>query len=159
MKYLKLISLMAILAFAFSSIHAQASYRIAASDQAGVLLDTLVSADTSIYVLPRNITSIGQLTWEYQVVDTTAGNGVTGTYLIQGRIHSSAAWGPVSNGNLPTVPVSPGKGTGAGVLIATVTNTALYQYRLIAINSGAGKSHSNRVYAYWLPVPLPLSND
>lgn len=162
MKYLKLISLMAIITFAFSSIHAQASYKISARANGG-LLDTLGGAgggaDTAIYLLPRNITSIGQLSWEYQVVDTTLGTGVTGTYLIQTRINSSAAWAPLSNGNLPTTKVSPGTGTAAGVLLVTVTNTAGYQYRLVAINSGAGKAHSNRVFAYWLPVPLPLSND
>lgn len=156
MKYL--ISLVAILVFSLSA-YSQNSYKIAAANQNGVLLDTLVAADTSIYVLPRNITSVGQLTWEYQVVDTTGGFGVTGTYLVQKRISSSAAWGAHSNGNLPTSKVSTATGTAAGVVFATVTNTDAYQYRFVAINAGVGKNHSNRVYAYWLPNALPLSND
>lgn len=156
---LKSFVLIAVLAFVSQAAFSQGlSYRLSARTDAG-LLDTLVEADTSIYTFPTSLKTIGTLSFEYVVVDTTAGFGVTGTYLIQKRANSSANWAPHSNGNLPTTKVSPAKGSSAGTLWVSVQNTDGYQYRFVAINSGSGKNHSNRVFAYWLPVRIPLSND
>lgn len=155
---LSALALVLMVSLCYETGEAQVRYQIPAADQSGVLLDTLVNADTSVYVLPRTIISVGQLAFQYDVQDTISGGAVVGTYSVQYRIHTSAGWAELSNGNLPTAPLVGLTGSSQGSLVLPITNTQGYQYRLVARNTGS-KTHSSKVFAYWIPSQIPLSND
>jgi hypothetical protein len=149
----------AIAIFTFGSLNAQTRYQLSNTDQAGVLLDTLVAADTAIYILPRTITEIGQLSFQYSIQDTITGGAVSATYSVQARLHKNAGWTQIANGSLATAPIVDDKGSSQGSTIVTVTNTPHYEYRFVVRNAGAGKNHSSLAFAYWQPTQIALSND